>query len=145
MASDMKVEFSAVIRQIKGMDAGYIEFPFDVQEIFSVKGQVKVNAVFDNSVVYRGSLSKMGFSCHVLGITRETRKKLDKTFGDVIAVRIEQDFLVREVTLPEDVSMVFEENPGARENYDSLSFSNKKEYVHWVESAKKEETRKKRT
>jgi len=144
MTSNQKVKFTAVIQQNEGMDAAYIEFPFDLQEKFGVKGQVRVKAKFDNTFIYRGSLAKMGFNCHILGITKDIRKKLNKTFGDKINVQIEQDFAIREVIVPEDVSDLLEQNPKAKEFFDSLSFTNRKEYVSWIESAKKEETRKQR-
>lgn len=37
-----------------------------------------------------------------------------------------------------------EENSGAKEFYESLSYSGKRKYVNWINSAKKAETRQKR-
>ncbi len=37
-------EFDAVIWKREGMDAAFIEFPFDVEKEFGAKGQVKVKA-----------------------------------------------------------------------------------------------------
>ena len=45
------------------------------------------------------------------------------------------------ITTPPELKELFTENTGAREFFESLSFSNKKEYVVWITGAKKEETR----
>ena len=139
-----KVKFTAKIEQHKGMDAGYIIFPFDVLKLYGVKGQVKVKAIFDGMVEYRGSLAKMGFPCHVLGITKEIRQKLGKSLGDVISVEIQQDTEKREVIVPEDVKLLLDQHPRIKKFFDSLSYTDRKEYIRWIDTAQKEETRTRR-
>ena len=139
-----KVKFTAKIEQHQGMDAGYILFPYEVVKLYGVKGQVKVKAVFDGKVEYRGSLVKMGFPCHVLGITKEIRQKLGKTLGDSINVEIEQDTEVREVIVPEDVKLLLDQHMEVKKYFDSLSYSDRKEYIRWIDTAQKEETRARR-
>jgi len=136
-----KVKFTAKIEQHEWMDAGYIIFPYDVFKLYGVKGQVKVRAVFDDQVLYRGSLSKMGYPCHVLGITKEIRQQLGKSPGDTIKVEIEQDTEIREVIVPEDVKLILDKNKKANKYYEGLSYTDRKEYMRWIESAKQEETR----
>jgi hypothetical protein len=136
--------FSSIILQKSGMDASFIEFPFDVEEKFGVKGQVKVKAIFDDKVIYRGSLAKMGHHCHILGITKEIRTKLGKTFGDTVEVEIVQDIEKREIIIPYSVAQILKNNSEAKEFFEKLSFTDRKEYMKWIESAKKEQTRQKR-
>ena len=50
----------------------------------------------------------------------------------------------RAVHVPEELSNLFISNKPAAEFFETLSITNKKEYVEWVESAKKKETRQKR-
>ncbi|WP_228457521.1 MULTISPECIES: DUF1905 domain-containing protein [Chryseobacterium] len=69
------VQFKAVIKQNGEMDAAFVEFPFFTEEIFDKKGQVKIKAVFDDKVEYRGSLAKMKSDCHILGLTQEIRNR----------------------------------------------------------------------
>ena len=45
------------------------------------------------------------------------------------------------VYLPEDLEKALQENPKEKEYFESLAFSHKREYVEWIVSAKKEETR----
>jgi len=46
--------------------------------------------------------------------------------------------------VPEDVQELLNQNPKAKELYDSMSYTHKKEYIRWIEEAKKEETRERR-
>jgi hypothetical protein len=49
-----------------------LNFLFHGRDIWQ-KGQVKIKAVFDDKVEYRGSLAKMKSECHILGLTQEIR------------------------------------------------------------------------
>jgi uncharacterized protein YdeI (YjbR/CyaY-like superfamily) len=53
----------------------------------------------------------------------------------------EVDFEKREVATPSDLESLFTKNRTAKEVFDKLAFSHKKEYVEWITGAKKEETR----
>ena len=50
----------------------------------------------------------------------------------------------KEVRLPEDLATALKKNKKEAAYFDSLSFTNKKEYVEWIVTAKREETRKER-
>lgn len=50
----------------------------------------------------------------------------------------------KEVTLPGDLMDAFKKNQKQAVFFESLSFTNKKEYLEWIVSAKREETRKER-
>jgi hypothetical protein len=50
----------------------------------------------------------------------------------------------REIRLPDDLSAALKKNKKGADFFDTLSFSNKKEYVEWIVTAKREETRKER-
>jgi hypothetical protein len=141
MTTSSKITFSAPIIQVEGMNAAYVEFPFNVEELFGTRGQVKVKALFDKQVEYRGSLANMGRNCHTLGLTQEIRSKLGKTFGNLVEVELERDMEVREVIIPDDVQVLFNENPEENAYFEKLSYTHRKEYINWITSAKKEETR----
>ena len=53
------------------------------------------------------------------------------------------DFISRTVTLPESLQkqLQLKKHRKALEHFEKLSFTNKKEYVQWITSAKREETR----
>lgn len=139
-----KISFTAPIIQHEGMNAGYVEFPFSVEDIFGTRGMVKVKALFDGKTEYRGIMSNMGTGCHILILTQEVRRKLGKSFGDAVLVEVEHDHEKREVLIPEDVQNLLAEYPEAQAFFEKLSYTHRKEYINWITSAKREETRAKR-
>jgi len=78
------LEFDAVILQNEGMDAAYVEVPFDVKALFG-KGRLPVHATFDG-VPYDGQVVKMGTPCHIIGVRKDIRKLIGKTIGDFVHV-----------------------------------------------------------
>lgn len=136
-------EFDAEIKKHPKIDAGFIEFPYNVEKEFGKKGQVKVTATFDG-YAYQGSLVKMGHDCHWLGVTKEVRNAIGKHPGDVVHVVLKQDTEPRIVQIPEDFGKVLEENPEANAFFEKLSYTHRREYVRWITGAKKAETRERR-
>jgi hypothetical protein len=51
------------------------------------------------------------------------------------------DHIARTISAPPDLIKLFSKNKKAETFFDALSFTNKKEYVGWITSAKKEETK----
>ena len=140
----MKIyEFDAEIKKKEGMDAAFIEFPYNVEAEFGVKGQGKVSVTFDG-YGYRGSLAKMGHHCHLLGITKNIRDAIGKQPGDVVHIVLKRDDEPRVVDIPQDLMERLEEDKEVHEFFNRLSYTNQKSYVNKITSAKKEETRAKR-
>jgi len=77
-------EFDAIIFQNEDMDAAYVEVPFDIKELFG-KGRLSVCATFDG-VPYDGQIVKMGTPCYIIGVRKDIRKHIGKTFGDKVKV-----------------------------------------------------------
>ena len=50
----------------------------------------------------------------------------------------------KEIKLPDDLAAALKKNKKEAAYFDSLSFTNKKEYIEWIITAKREETRKER-
>jgi len=133
-------KFEAVIMKPENIDSGFIEFPFDVQKEFGRKGQIKVKAYFDG-FEYRGSLVKMGHHCHIIGLNKKVRDAISKNTGDRVNVVIIEDTEVRKVEIPMDLTLVLAENKEALALFEKLSYTHRREYVEWIMSAKKAETR----
>ena len=81
-------EFDAIILQNEDMDAAYVEVPYDIKALFG-KGRLLVHATFDG-VPYDGQIVKMGTPCHIIGIRKDIRKQIGKTFGDVVHVTFKE-------------------------------------------------------
>jgi hypothetical protein len=143
MKSDVKT-FIAVLENNKdGMDTAFVRIPFDVEKTYGTKGQVKVKASFDG-VEYRGVIANMGLDCHIIGVRKDIRTAISKSVGDKVAVTITKDIEERVVDVPEDLKHALSKSKKAKDFYDTLSYTNRKEYAIWVSSAKKVETREKR-
>ena len=82
------LEFDAVILQNEDMDAAYVEVPFDIKALFG-KGRLAVHATFDG-VPYNGQIVRMGTPCHIIGIRKDIRKRIGKSFGDVVHVTFQE-------------------------------------------------------
>ncbi len=81
---NVQYEFDAVIIQNEDMDAAYVEVPFDIKALFG-KGRLAVHATFDG-VPYDGQIVKMGTPCFIIGVRKDIRKQMGKTFGDTVHV-----------------------------------------------------------
>jgi len=81
-------EFDAVIQKVPDIDGAYVEIPFNVRETFG-KGRVPVHATFDNEP-YDGQVVRMGTPCHIIGIRKDIRAKINKQPGDTIHVTLRE-------------------------------------------------------
>jgi hypothetical protein len=70
-----------------------------------------------------------------MGVRTTERSKEDLKYIDVEK---------RVITFPADLKVAFEKNKEAHNFFETLSFTNRKEYVRWIIDAKREETRKER-
>jgi uncharacterized protein YdeI (YjbR/CyaY-like superfamily) len=77
-------------------------------------------------------------------ILKALREKIGKQHGDTVTITIEPDSTPRTVELPAGIKTLLNKNKPEKEFFNTLSFSNRKEYVRWVTEAKREETRKAR-
>jgi uncharacterized protein YdeI (YjbR/CyaY-like superfamily) len=95
-------------------------------------------------VPYRGILTRMGTEFHMLIILKGIREQIGKTFGDEIQVSVESDTEERVIEIPKDLMKEFKKDKNAKSFFDKLSYTHRREYVMWINEAKKEETRQRR-
>jgi len=136
-----KQTFTAVIQNAGGGGA-FVEVPFDVEEAFGSK-RPKVKALIEG-IPYRTTLMRMGSKHHVLGVLKDIREQIGKTFGDEVTVTVEPDIEPRLLEVPKDLMKELKTDKEAKAFFDKLSYTHQKEYVQWVEEAKREETRQNR-
>ena len=136
-----KQSFTAVIQDAGGGGA-FVEVPFDVEKAFGSK-KPKVKALIDG-VPYRGTLVRMGTDCHLLLVLKSIREQVGKTFGDEIKITVEPDTEERVIEVPAELKKAFKVEKEAKVFFDKLSYTHKREYVMWINEAKKEDTRQRR-
>jgi hypothetical protein len=125
--------------QNAGGGGGFVAIPFDVEKVFGSK-RPKVKALIEG-VPYRGTLVRMGGEHHMLIVLKGIREQVGKTFGDEVKIVLEADMEPRVVEIPPDLMKELKKNKDAKALFDKLSYTHRKEYVRWIEEAKREETR----
>ncbi len=138
---NQKQSFRAIIENAGGGGA-YVIVPFDVEQVFGKK-RVRIKALIDGET-YRGSLVRMGSPHHILPVLKEIREKIGKTFGDEVGIIVEEDLDPREIVIPSDFMEVLKGTHEANSSFSRLSVTHQKEYIRWIDEAKREQTRKKR-
>lgn len=136
-----KQTFTAVIQNAGGGGA-FVEVPFDVEKEFDSK-RPKVKAMIEG-VLYRGILTRMGTERHLLIVLKEIREQIGKTFGDEITITVEPDTEPRMVEVPAELKKAFKTEKEAKAFFEKLSYTHQREYVMWINEAKREETRQNR-
>ena len=119
----------------------YVVVPATVVDALGGGGRIPVRATFDG-VEYRGSIASMGGE-KVLGVLKAIRDQLGKVPGDAVVVTVARDDAPRTVTVPDDLGAALTA-AGRRAAFEALSFSHQREYVEWIEDAKRAETRARR-
>jgi len=133
--------FTVTIQSASGGGA-FVEVPFNVEKAFGSK-RPKVKAMIED-VPYRGLLVRMGSECHMLLILKSIREQIGKSFGDQVKVTVEADSEPRIVEIPPELAEVFKKEKAAEAYFKSLAYSHQREYVGYINEAKKEETRQRR-
>ena len=92
---------------------------------------------------YQTTVARMG-GRFLVPLNAENRKAAAVAAGDEVDVGIELDAAPREVEVPDDLRAALAADEVARANFESQAYSHRKEWVRWIEEAKKPETRARR-
>ena len=132
------MKFRATV-ELGGKTATGIPVPADVVEALgSGKRPAVVVTVSGHS--YRTTVAPMSGRFFV-PLSAENRTAAGVAAGDEVDVQIEPDTNPREVEVPTDLAEALTKNDTARTYFDGLSYTHRKEWVRWIEEAKKPETR----
>ena len=140
----MTQKFTARLQRVQGTGTWtYLTVPFRVEEAFGTRSRVAVKGTVDGER-FRGSLMPHGDGKHFLVVNKEIRTAIGKEAGEKVRVRLERDTAPRLVEVPRDFQRALNKHKPARTAFDRLSYSHRKEYVVWIEGAKKAETKNRR-
>lgn len=89
---------------------------------------------------YRTTVASMG-GRFLVPLSAEHRAAAGVAAGEEVDVEISLDVTPREVAVPSDLSQALAQDDEARRFFDGLAYSHRKEWVRWVEEAKKDSTR----
>ncbi len=139
-----RYEFQAVLKRPEGVGTWtYLVIPVDMIKAFGSKGRIKIKGTI-NGCPFQSSALPRGDGTHYLVVNGAIRNMLGVAQGAEVKVVLEADTGTRTVTIPSDLQRALSKNKVARNSFEALSYSRKKEYIEWIEGAKKQETRARR-
>jgi hypothetical protein len=106
----------------------YVEFPYSAIEEFGMRGPVRVICQLNGQEYFR-ALIPSGNGQHHLILSQAMRKQTGAALGSMI---------------PEELEAAFELEPAAERKFNTLGLGAKRGMCHWIDSAKRPETRAKR-
>jgi hypothetical protein len=131
--------FEAVVEPA-GRGGHVVEIPLDVPALFGAKRAPVRGTV--NGAPFRSRVAVYG-GRFLLGLNRELREAAGVGGpGDTVTVELELDDEPRTVEVPDDLRVALDDE--LRSFFESLSYTHRREYVRWIEEAKREETRRRR-
>ena len=130
------MEFRATV-VLGGKTATGIQVPDEIVEALG-SGKRPPVVVTLGGYTYRTTVAPMS-GAFWIPLAAEHREAAGVQADQAVDVSIELDTAPREVPLPDDLAAAFGDD--VRTNFDGLAFSHRKEWVRWVEEAKKPETR----
>jgi hypothetical protein len=132
------MKFRATV-ELGGKTATGIEVPDDVVAALGPGSRPPVTVTVGGHS-YRTTVARMG-GRFLVPLSAENRTAAGVAAGDQVDVGIEPDTAPREVEVPADLTEALAGDDAARATFDGLSFTHRKEWVRWVEEAKKADTR----
>ena len=133
--------FEATLEEVPGGGA-FVELPAEV--IARLGGRkVRIRGTV-NGTPFRSSTMPTREGGARLGVHKATRQAVGIASGDRVSMEIELDDAVRRVEIPPDLERALAAEPGLREAFDALSFTDRRELVEAIVGAKREETRNRR-
>jgi hypothetical protein len=132
--------FSVELERVQ-KTATMFRVPFDLEEAFGrARSPVKVTI---RGHTWRTTPGVYGGVGHIV-VNRAVKAATGVDAGDRVRVTMELDTEPRTVAVPDDLRAALDREPEAAKALDRLSFTDRREYVGWVEEAKRPETRARR-
>ena len=138
----MKTTFTTSVWKDKEMNATGLQVPAEAVAALG-KGKRPPVKVSLRGYTYRTTIAVMG-GMFMLPLSAENRGAAGVKAGDEVEITLELDTDPRIVVIPEDLAAELSKKRKAKAEFDTLSYSARKEYVRQVESAKALETRQRR-
>ena len=112
------------------------DLPFDPKEAFGkVRAPVRVTI---NGYEFQTTVGAMS-GRYLIGLNKQVRAGAGVSPGERVSVELVLDDEERTVEVPEDLATALDSD--ARAFFDSLAYTDRKEYARWIEDAKRAETR----
>jgi hypothetical protein len=118
-----------------------VTLPFDVREEFgAVRVPVRVTI---GGHAFRTTTMRYG-GVDYIGLNREVRTAAAVEAGQALTVELERDTEPREVDVPPELAQALAGDAEAKQAFEKLSYTHRREYGRWIAEAKRDETRTRR-
>ena len=134
-----KIQFTVRLESV-GRGGVFFTLPRKASVKLGVRGRVPVTGTL-NGYAFRSSIFPTGYGAHYMAVNRGVREGAGVEVGDRVRVIMEVDTQPRTVTVPADLDKALSKSKTVRAQFDKLSYTHRKEYVQWIEAAKRAETR----
>jgi len=134
------LRFRAVVEGTETPSTAFVRVPQRIIGAFEGRTRVPVRVTI-NGVTWRTTIANMGVG-PCIGINAAIRKAAGIARGNRIALELERDTQKRTVDVPADFAKAM--RAAQRRAFDAMSYSHQKEWVMWIDDAKKPETRRRR-
>jgi hypothetical protein len=118
----------------------FMPIPFDVAEAFGSKARIAVAGEI-NGFEFRNSLMPEGDGSHAMMVGKELQAGSKAQAGDVVTVTLWKDDQPRTIATPADLEEALRGNRQAADLFETLTYSQRKEYIDWLNDAKQASTR----
>ena len=122
--------------------SAYVDLPFDVPAAFGTNGRVSLKGTINGHPFATSTSPRHGHWYFV--VNRQMRSAFGVGPGDTVEVTVDRDDEPRSVEAPADLAAALSGAPDAEARWEAMSYSHRKQYVAWVEEAKRPDTRARR-
>lgn len=142
------IRFQATIHLPGGKDRGadwlFLTLPQEASDPLPARGMVSVEGTFDG-ISFAATLEPNGEGGHWLRIKPALASQVKARAGQVATLEIVPAAVEPEPEVPDDLQAALDSAPSkARETWASITALARRDWIHWIVSGKKAETRVKR-
>lgn len=120
----------------------FISLPFDVKALFG-RARCPVRVTIKDHT-WRTTTQVYGEGYHIV-VNAEVRDAAEVSAGDQVRVQIKKDDTVRATEVPPELAARLRIDPEAKEAFEALAPSHRREYARWVSEARLPQTRQRRS
>ena len=132
--------FTVTLERV-GKTATMFRVPFDLEEAFGRARPPVLVTIRDHT--WRTTPGVYEGVGHIV-VNRSVKAATGVDAPERVQVTMEVDTKPRTVTVPRDLAEALADDAAAKAAFGALSFTHRREYVEWVEEAKRPETRERR-
>lgn len=132
--------------KLQAMEKHWTAFrvPFSVEKVWGSRGRVSVRGTI-NGFAFRNSIFPDGRGAHFMMVNKAMQAAAKVRPGQTVAVAMAPDTAPRKVAVPAILKRALAGNAQAQRNFAAFSYSHRKAYVDFIQGAKQQETRQRRT